>query len=43
MICNCDDLIEIDREAVYNGQFTEFKITQQCVTCLKIWIWGNTQ
>jgi|LULZ01.1.fsa_nt_gb hypothetical protein len=41
MICNCDNLTTLDRNAVYNGRFTEFEITQQCVACNKIWVWGN--
>jgi len=41
MTCNCDDLIVIDRKAVYNGERVEFQIMQQCVKCGKVWCWRN--
>ena len=42
MNCDCNNLIILDRESHYNGEYVEFKIKQQCTDCGKIWIWGNT-
>ena len=41
MNCNCDNLIEIDRKAHYNGEFVEFNIKQLCIVCGKMWEWIN--